>query len=142
MIRARRTIGKATFAIPFVVMSAGAFAQDEKMQAALNNVQSEMSECMSYYSLVKECVGTRDPTLAAQTQRTIEALTSRLLKLGPAIGMTQDAMLARLKMMQNDQRQLISNDCVNMSSLFVRKAARCKQVVESGDSILDEYLHK
>jgi hypothetical protein len=142
MIRARRTIGKATFAIPFVVMSAGAFAQDEKMQAALNNVQSEMSECMSYYSLVKECVGTRDPTLAAQTQRNIEALTSRLLKLGPAIGMTQDAMLARLKMMQNDQRQLISNDCVNMSSLFVRKAARCKQVVESGDSILDEYLHK
>jgi hypothetical protein len=97
---------------------------------------------MSYYSLVKECVGTKDPTLAAQTQKTVEVLSSRLVKLGSSIGMTQDAMLARLKMMQNEQRQLVNNNCVNMSSLFTRKAARCKQVVENGDSILNEYLHK
>lgn len=133
---------KTVFAIAFVFVSSGAFAQDEKMQAALNNVQSEMSECMSYYSLVKECVGTKDPTLAAQTQKTVEVLTSRLVKLGSSIGMTQDFMLARLKMMQNEQRELVNNNCVNMSSLFTRKAARCKQVVENGDSILDEYLHK
>jgi hypothetical protein len=133
---------KTIFAIAFVVMSSEAFAQDEKTQTALNNVQSEMSECMSYYSLVKECVGTKDPTLAAQTQKTVEVLSSRLVKLGSSIGMTQDAMLARLKMMQNEQRQLVNNNCVNMSSLFTRKAARCKQVVENGDSILNEYLHK
>jgi hypothetical protein len=131
---------KVIFAVA-ILMSSGAFAQDEKTQAALNNVRSEMSECMSYYSLVKECVGTKDQTLAAQTQKTVEVLSSRLVRLGSSIGMTQDAMLARLKMMQDEQRQLVNNNCVNMSSLFSRKAARCKQVVENGDSILDEYLH-
>ena len=133
---------KAIFALVFVIVSTRAFAQDDKMQAALNNVQSEMSECMSYYSLVKECVGTKDQTLAAQTQKTVAVLSNRLVELGSSIGMTQDAMLARLKMMQDEQRQLVNNNCVNMSSLFTRKAARCKQVVENGDSILDEYLHR
>jgi hypothetical protein len=119
-----------------------ASAQDAKTLTALNNVQHEMTVCVSYYSIVKSCAGNQDEGLSVHTQKTVDVLTARLIKLGGTIGMTQDAMLSRLKTAQDEQQGLINNNCVNMSSLYQRHAARCKLVTENGDAVLDEYLKR
>jgi hypothetical protein len=108
----------------------------------LNNVQSEMSDCLAYYANIKACVGTQDKELSEGTQKTLDALTLMAVKVGQSAGMTPDAMMSRLAMFQNEQRELIKGNCANMSSLFTRHAARCKKVVQNGDAILDEYLKR
>lgn len=128
--------------LPMFLLIGDASAQNEKLANALNNVQSEMSECIAYYTNVAVCIKGRDAALSDSTQKTIDALTLTAVKLGRSIGMTQDAMMSRLTMYQGQQRELVQNNCANMSSLFTRHAARCKQVVENGDSILDEYLKR
>jgi hypothetical protein len=119
-----------------------ASAQDATLTRALNNVQSEMSECLSYYANIKACVGSQDEGLSRGTQKTIDALTLMAVKVGRSIGMTQDAMMSRLGMFQKQQRELTQDNCANMSSLYTRHAARCKKVVENGDAVLDEYLKR
>jgi hypothetical protein len=119
-----------------------ASAQDAKPALALNSVQAEMSDCLAYYANIKACVGTQDKELSEGTQKTLDALTLMAVKVGQSAGMTQDAMLSRLAMFQNEQRELIKGSCANMSSLFTRHAVRCKKVVQNGDAILDKYLKR
>jgi hypothetical protein len=125
-----------------LLIPGGSRAQDAKLLSALNNVQSEMSDCLAYYSNIKGCVGTQDKELSDRTQRTLDALALMAVKVGRSAGMTPDAMMSRLSMFQDEQHELIKGNCANMSSLFTRHAARCKQVVKNGDSILDEYLKR
>ena len=112
----------------------------EEMIAALNNVQHEASTCIAYYAIVERCVGKDDPDLAAKTAQAREHLVEFGYMLGNTIGMTEDAMLSRLAIEQNQMQTMVRNDCVNMSSLLRRHAMRCKQLVEDGDSVLLEYL--
>jgi hypothetical protein len=89
-------------------------AQNEKLFQALNIVQSEMSECVSYYANVKACVGSRDEKLSNTTQKTIDALLLIALKVGRSVEMTEDAM-SRLKMFESQQDELIQHNCANMA---------------------------
>jgi molybdopterin converting factor small subunit len=132
----------ACVAVLLFFVTENASAQDAKLALALNNVQSEMSDCLAYYANIKACVGTQDKELSEGTQKTLDALTSMAVKVGQSAGMTLDAMMSRLAMFQNEQRELIKGNCSNMSSLFTRHAARCKKVVQNGDAILDEYLKR
>jgi hypothetical protein len=127
--------------LPFFV-TGNASAQDAKLALALNNVQSEMFDCLAYYANIKACVGTEDKELSEGTQKTLDALTLMAGKVGRSAGMTPDAMMSRLAMFQAEQRELLKGSCANMSSLFTRHAARCKKVVQNGDAILDEHLKR
>jgi len=69
-------------------------------------------------------------------------LSKLSIDVGSGIGMTTDAMLSRLEIQINQQKELIKNNCVNISSLFSRHSDRCKRVVENGDSILLEYMER
>jgi hypothetical protein len=46
-----------------VLGSPSAMAQDQKTVDAMNSAQSEISMCISYYILLKGCVGDRDRSL-------------------------------------------------------------------------------
>lgn len=136
---------KTNFALATIVLffvTGNASAQDAKLLSALNNVQSEMSDCVAYYANIKTCVGTHDKELSDGTQKTLDVLTLMAVKVGRSAGMTSDAMMSRLAMFQDAQRDLIKGNCANMSSLFTRHAERCKKVVQNGDAILDEYLKR
>ena len=37
-------------------------------------------------------------------------------------------------------KDLVNNDCINISSLLRRYGLRCKQVVENLDSVFSEYM--
>lgn len=108
---------------------------------ALNNLHAEIVNCAAYYSVVKQCVGPdRDQTLFENTGKIVEALISMSHKVGSSIQMSEDAMLARLQLSIQSMKDLTRNDCVNISSLLVRHAQRCKQVTERADTVLDEYM--
>jgi hypothetical protein len=118
-----------------------AFAED-KSTYALNNLQMEMTVCVAYYNQVKACVGPQNEALSVSTQQTVDLLTKRLFNLGKTIGVSQDAMLSRLQMAQDDQNKLLKGDCINIASLFTRHADRCKIVVENADVIVKDYMSK
>ncbi|MBI1866825.1 MAG: hypothetical protein HYS06_00750 [Methylocystis sp.] len=121
-------------------------AQDTEAKTlkAMNNLHSEMLVCIAYYSIVKQCLAKRDPRdpLSDETEKVIDHLTSFSTKIGKSIGMTEDAMLSRLKIQIDLQMSLIQNNCVNISSLLSRHGEQCKQVVENGDSVLLEYMKR
>lgn len=126
-----------------VVTSTPAAAQDAdtKVLGALNNLHSEMITCLAYYSIFKQCLGKSDPLYNA-TDKIIDHLTSFSIRVGDTIGMTQDAMASRVQIQMDQQMNLIQKNCVNISSLLSRHGARCKQVVESGDTILNDYMKR
>src|SRR5258707_520167 len=102
----------------------------------------EMTVCAVYYSQVKACVGGESEALSVSTQKTVDWLTKQMFNVGKTLGVSQDAMLSRLQMAQDDQNKLLKGDCINMASLFTRHADRCKIVVENADVVLKEYMGK
>jgi hypothetical protein len=124
-----------------LLASSAALAEDNTVPA-LNNLQMEMTVCVAYYSQVKTCVGPQNEALNVSTQKTIDLLTKQLFNVGKTIGVSQDAMLSRLQMAQDEQNKLLKGDCINMASLFTRHADRCKVVVERSDDVLNEYMRQ
>jgi hypothetical protein len=117
---------REVIAAALLLASSAALAED-KTTYALNNLQMEMTVCAVYYSQVKACIG-RD-----NLKKTIGVLTKRLFDIGKTLGASQDAMLSRLQMAQDDENKLLKG---------TRHADRCKIVVETPDTILKEYLDK
>jgi hypothetical protein len=127
--------------LALAAFSGGASAQemDARTTRALNNVQHEKSTSYGYFNLVANCIGDQDP-LAQQYKKLADHLIGILHPMGRGIGMTDDAMSSRLLLEIKKMQGVMNNNCINVSSLFGRHATRCKQVVENGDAILDEYL--
>ncbi|WP_210496604.1 hypothetical protein [Microvirga antarctica] len=114
-----------------------------KEERALSNVQHEMSTCVAYYTVVKQCMIKSNFQDSARAHGQIaDQLNVLAAKLGSSIGMTVDAMRSRIQLEYDDQQNLIANNCSNTSSLFTRHSARCKQVVENTDSVLAEYMRR
>jgi hypothetical protein len=133
---------RLSFAALAVLVSSAAYAMDEKTTYGMNNLQTEMTVCAVYYSQVKACVGGESKVFADSTQATVDHLSTFLVKIGRSIGMSRDAIMSRMQMVQDEQSKLIQGNCINMASLYKRHAERCKIVVENGDSILKEYMDK
>lgn len=111
---------------------------------AMNNFQAEMTTCWAYYNIRIQCTprGQYSGEIERSTNFAIAHLQSFMHKVGTSICMTNDAMLARMKLFSVEQRKLIQDSCVNFDSLVRRHAERCKTVVENGDAIIDEYMKK
>jgi hypothetical protein len=62
--------------------------------------------------------------------------------IGSRIGMTQDAMVSRLRMAIEDQAKLIQGKCVNFSSLMVRHLDRCQSLGDRPEAGFREYMNK
>jgi hypothetical protein len=129
------------FAVGLLLASSPAFAEDNTVYA-LNNLQMEMTVCAAYYGQVKACVGPQNEGLSVSTQQTVDLLTKQLFDVGKNIHISQDAMLSRLQMAQDEQNKLLKGDCINMASLFTRHGDRCKVVVENADAVFKEYMGK
>ncbi|HRF09796.1 MAG TPA: hypothetical protein PL193_14285 [Xanthobacteraceae bacterium] len=111
--------------------------------AAVDDTQFETTACLAYYYHGKQCFFARLPADRKKDhETTITVLTSRAFELGSKLGMTEDAMLSRLKIKLEEQRSLMSGSCTNFDSLFARHAQRCKQITEDPESLLKEYLEK
>jgi hypothetical protein len=132
----------ATVTASLLSLASPAMAQtDEQATYALKSVQYEASRCIAFYDITGQCFQNDNiPDVTVKMIKTPERLIELALKIGRSIGMTDAAMFSRIATEEREMLVLIESNCINHSSLVARYGARCKQLVEEGDSIFLEYL--
>lgn len=141
---------RAAVAISVLLASGGmGLAQNPALREgdrrAFNNFQHEATTCANYFLLVQKCL-TNTPGVPASTieqySQAADGLIRTAVAVGQIIGMTQDAMNARMKMEGDAMMALVNGDCVNIASANSRYTDRCVQVAGNGDAVLGEMLSK
>jgi len=97
--------------IVLLLISGNAFAQDtdysEKEATAWNNVQDEITQCAAFWQFFRACApeGAKEEEVQ-RAERIAKQMSDLAITIGMKIGMTQDAMISRLKMAMEDQAKL------------------------------------
>ena len=97
----------------------------------------------AYFQFAKTCA----PEFAKQDElqqvdRIINHFNGLAVVMGKTIGMTQDAMIARLKLALEAQAKLTEGKCVNFASLLTRYADHCKVLGENPEAVVRDYMAK
>jgi hypothetical protein len=130
-----------------LLTSGSALAQETKLSGkevtAWNNVQEEITQCAAFWQFFRACTpeGVKNED-AEQAERIAKYFSDLAVDIGVKIGMTQDAMVSRLKMVMEDQAKLTKGKCVNFSSLGARYTARCKALGEHPETVFLQYMNK
>jgi len=125
-----------------VSTTAQADSERDKNIKALNNLQHEMTTCVAFYAISRECMFKKDDPDTDKIDKITKTLSSHFVEIGVGIGLSQDAITSRLHMEMDKMTELLNKNCMNISSLLDRYALRCKKITENPDSILHEYLQK
>src|SRR6266702_886828 len=107
---------RAVTAVLCLLLNFPAFAYDAKTLKAMDGVESELSYCIGYFSIVKQCIGNQDAKLSESTAQVIRVVGERAVKLGLDIGMSNEAIVTR--------------------------SSACKEVLLHQDAVLQEYLNR
>ena len=132
-------------AIVGLLLAMPAMAQNspEKRQQAFADLQMEYSICIVYYNMEKLCApDDMKAKVAHDLDPIIKILTDTAYQIGSRIGMTNEAMVARLRLSYDDAGERINHTCINFSSEYGRHGQRCKLLSEHPDQIFYEYLNK
>ena len=130
----------------FGLLAAAAHAQPLTPQRinALNNLQEEFTACGVYYRAEISCATPEwKAKLQTQLDPVLKLFDLMVVSIGSNIGMTQDAIEQRLRRNVDQQSRLTNGKvCINIDSLSARYEARCKQLAEHPEAIMDEYLRR
>lgn len=125
-----------------VLLSAPAMAQEEK-KTAIEVVQAELSICVGYYTFVRGCaIEQSDINSASVATANVDKLRKYAFQAGQAVNMSAETMLSRLKLAVEQQQKLLAGDCKNIVKLDEAYGARCKQLSDDPQAVLDQYLKK
>ncbi len=133
---------RAVTAALCLLLNFPAFAYDAKTLKAMAGVESELSHCIGYFSIVKQCIGNQDAKLSESTAQVIRVVGERAIKLGLDIGMSNEAIVARSSASKEEQLALMQHNCATIKPVVDRYANRCKEVLLHQDAILQEYLNR
>src|SRR6266699_3400027 len=122
---------RAVTAALCLLLNFPAFAYDAKTLKAMDGVESELSYCIGYFSIVKQCIGNQDAKLSESTAQVIRVVGERAVKLGLDIGMSKE-----------EQLELMQHNCATIKPVVDRYANRCKEVLLHQDAVLQEYLNR
>ena len=91
--------GAALIAVLILNVHAARAVEDEAHRIA-NNFSHENIICGAYHSLVSQCLADRDPNdqLVAKYRQTSVSFIERAVKVGRAIGLSEEAFSARLRL--------------------------------------------
>jgi hypothetical protein len=131
---------RAVTAALCLLLNFQAFAYDAKTLKAMDGVQSELSHCIGYFSIVKQCIGNQDAKLSERTGEVIRLVGERAIKLGLDIGMSNEAIVARSSTSKAEQLALMRHSCTAIKPVVDRYENRCKEVLLHQDAVLKEYL--
>jgi hypothetical protein len=125
-----------------LALAVPAFAQEEK-KTAVDVVQAELSICVVYYTFVRGCaIEKAEVNAASVANSNAEKLRKYAFQAGQTIRMDNDAMIARQKVAVEQQQKLLEGDCKNIVKLDEAYGARCKQLSDNPQVILDQYLKR
>jgi hypothetical protein len=106
-------------------------------------VQEEATECFVYMTFGNTCAPENAPKEELKRlDESAKRMNALAFEIGKNIGMTTDAMIARMQMVIPDQMKLTERKCVNFASLFARYGQRCKLVGEHPETVFMEYMNK
>ena len=132
------------FMFAFELLAVAARAQTLTPQRidALNNLQEEFTACGVYYRAEIACATPEwKAKLKAQLDPILKLFDMMVVSIGSNIGMTQDAIEQRLRRNVDQQSRLTNGKvCINIDSLYARYDARCKQLAEHPEAVMDEYM--
>jgi hypothetical protein len=123
----------------FLIRVAG--AQDAaKTKEAMSNMQAELSVCIAYFSIFKECSAKegKNPRFG---ELAIENLGIKSEAAADAIGMSSADVAMRLELNLTSQRHLIGS-CSGMTILLSRYSEQCNDLVLGVDRNSKKYLTK
>lgn len=104
-------------------------------QDALSEASSEAAQCQAYYALAQKCADNAGQTaLSAQLEQAIDSASKIQFMSGKAAGMSNQALLASLKLALDAAKESISNSCVNISILITKYSNPCKFLLEHPDN--------
>jgi hypothetical protein len=111
-------------------------AQNEaKLAAALNNLQADLSICIAYYSILKECSAGEDEG-RRPAQPAIDDLTRKSEAAADALRMPSADVAMRLELNLAGQRHFIQGSCRRKAILVSRYADQCDALVLDDPVIL------
>jgi hypothetical protein len=134
-------LAMAVFA--WCLVSITASAQSNKADA-VNELTGEMLECSIYYIISANCIeGHPDPD-APELVKTYKGLANDIavlaISIGKSVGVSEDAVNARLGLISKNLMGSIGNKCVMINVLFDRYDNFCKQLAKNVDARLKELL--
>jgi hypothetical protein len=111
-----------------LLLARAADAQDAaKTNEALNTLQANLSVCIAYFSIFKECsAGDEKDLLLAEAA--IQGLEKKSRAAADAIGLSSDDVALRLDLNLTSQRQFIGS-CSGVSILLSRYTQQCNDFV-------------
>ena len=131
----------ALFAWCFISITA---SEQSNKANAVNELTEEMLECSVYYVISAQCIeGHPDPDAPALV-KTYKGLANDIAVLainkGKSVGVSEDAVNARLSLISKNLMGSIANKCVNINVLLEKYDSFCKQLAKNVDARLKELL--
>jgi hypothetical protein len=126
--RSRAALRISSALVAGLLLARAADAQDAaKTNEALNTLQANLSVCIAYFSIFKECsAGDEKDLLLAEAA--IQGLEKKSRAAADAIGLSSDDVALRLDLNLTSQRQLIGS-CSGVSILLSRYTQQCNDFV-------------
>jgi hypothetical protein len=116
-------------ALLFAFISSSANADDSPNQAALDNAHAELSVCMAFYSILRECVGGDAARVEAETA--MLRVGNLMAEAAKAAHLQSSDEQLRFDLNLLDQRTFIGNNCSAVGTLRARYAEQCDKLLKT-----------
>ncbi len=126
-------------------VSFAALTPEEAFTLDLNDLQHEYSSCTAFYMISLEGLekrGDPDPEAIASTTNTAVQSAELAAAIGKAIGMTEQAMHARMELEVQSQMEKMGRNYVNYSVLLKEFAYPCRDALLDPSAKLDAIKKK
>jgi hypothetical protein len=104
---------------------------DQAQLRAMNAEQGRLSTCVAYFQVAKTCLGNQDSVVSSNLEEHAKYMFMVSHTFGAQIGMSEDAMLSRLRLEHTEMMELMKSSCLNISSLLQRHAGECGKIIKS-----------
>jgi hypothetical protein len=128
------------------IMTTGALSQtlSDAETRAVNELSGEMLECSVYFLISATCLqGNPDPRIP----QIIKDLNGQAAKIGGLgittgrlVGITDEAVGARAKLMRADMMKSLNNNCINIATLLEKYNNFCQLLTQNADPRLKELM--
>jgi len=126
--RSRAALRITSALVAGLLLARAADAQDAaKTNEALNTLQANLSVCIAYFSIFKECSAGDEKDLVL-AEAAIQGLEKKSRAAADGIGLSSDDVALRLDLNLTSQRQLIGS-CSGVSILLSRYTQQCNDFV-------------
>jgi hypothetical protein len=116
-------------ALLFAFSSWSANADDSAHQMTMDNAHAELSVCLAFYSILRECAGSE--AARAETKAAMLRFENMLLDAARAAHLQSSDEQLRLELNLLDQRTFSGNNCSGAGTLRARYAEQCARLLKT-----------